>query len=238
MLVVLLIISVLLLLFVPNLAKEKKNIQNTGQTAVVKVVEGQAELYQLDKQDSPNLGKLVSDGLITQNKPIATMIIIPRTLMQNVMYRIKALTLLESLLVLFLCSSVLFLFSGSVKQSVRIARAEIFILQFERLYKDTQRMAGLKGQQTLSASNGTLYSHEEVLKVPEEVEINDFSITFDQKSGNSSLQKLQYFFLIRKTISYQLEIGSGKYKKKSLEAYLLLESLIAMSLLVFLSRLF
>ena len=99
-------------------------------------------------------------------------------------------------------------------------------------------MAGLKGQQTLSASNGTLYSHEEVLKVPEEVEINDFSITFDQKSGNSSLQKLQYFFLIRKTISYQLEIGSGKYKKKSLEAYLLLESLIAMSLLVFLSRLF
>ncbi|CEF51206.1 Type II secretion system protein G precursor [Lactococcus garvieae] len=68
MLVVLLIISVLLLLFVPNLAKEKKNIQNTGQTAVVKVVEGQAELYQLDKQDSPNLGKLVSDGLITQKQ--------------------------------------------------------------------------------------------------------------------------------------------------------------------------
>lgn len=144
------------------------------------------------------------------------MIIIPRTLMQNVMYRIKALTLLESLLVLFLCSSVLFLFSGSVKQSVRIARAEIFILQFERLYKDTQRMAGLKGQQqTLSASNGTLYSKEEVLKVPEEVEINDFSITFDQKSGNSSLQKITIFLPYqKKTISYQLEIGSGKYKKK------------------------
>lgn len=163
------------------------------------------------------------------------MIIIPRTLIQNVMYRIKALTLLESLLVLFLCSSVLFLFSGSVKQSVRIAHAEIFILQFERLYKDTQRMAGLKGQQqTLSASNGTLYSQEEVLKVPEEVEINDFSITFDQKSGNSSLQKLQYFFLIRKKpslINWKLE--AGNIRKKSLEAYLLLESLIAMSLLVF-----
>ncbi|NHI68697.1 competence type IV pilus major pilin ComGC [Lactococcus garvieae] len=68
MLVVLLIISVLLLLFVPNLSKEKKNIQNTGQTAFVKVVEGQAELYQLDKQDSPSLGKLVSGGLITQKQ--------------------------------------------------------------------------------------------------------------------------------------------------------------------------
>ncbi|EKF52569.1 competence type IV pilus major pilin ComGC [Lactococcus garvieae] len=68
MLVVLLIISVLLLLFIPNLAKEKKNIQNTGQSAVVKVVESQAELYQLDKQDGPSLGKLVSDGLITQKQ--------------------------------------------------------------------------------------------------------------------------------------------------------------------------
>ncbi len=163
------------------------------------------------------------------------MIIIPRTLMQNVMYRIKALTLLESLLVLFLCSSVLFLFSGSAKQSVRIARAEIFILQFERLYKDTQRMAGLKGQQqTLSASNGTLYSQEEVLKVPEEVEINDFSITFDQKSGNSSLQKITIFLPYQKKtslINWKLE--AGNIRKKSLEAYLLLESLIAMSLLVF-----
>ena len=151
------------------------------------------------------------------------------------MYRIKALTLLESLLVLFLCSSVLFLFSGSVKQSVRIARAEIFILQFERLYKDTQRMAGLKGQQqTLSASNGTLYSQEEVLKVPEEVEINDFSITFDQKSGNSSLQKITIFLPYQKKpslINWKLE--AGNIRKKSLEAYLLLESLIAMSLLVF-----
>ena len=68
MLVVLLIISVLLLLFIPNLAKEKKNIQNTGQSAVVKVVESQAELYQLDKQDGPSLGKLVSGGLITQKQ--------------------------------------------------------------------------------------------------------------------------------------------------------------------------
>lgn len=68
MLVVLLIISVLLLLFVPNLAKEKDNIQNTGQAAIVKVVESQAELYKLDKSDGPTLRKLVSVGLITQKQ--------------------------------------------------------------------------------------------------------------------------------------------------------------------------
>lgn len=60
MLVVLLIISVLLLLFVPNLSKEKKNIQNTGQTAVVKVVSGglitqkQADSYNDYYTKNPN----------------------------------------------------------------------------------------------------------------------------------------------------------------------------------------
>ncbi len=144
------------------------------------------------------------------------MIIMQKTLTQNVMYRIKGFTLLESLLVFFICSFVLFIFSNSVKQSVRIARAEIFILQFERLYKDTQRMAGLKRQQqTFGAKKGALYSQQEILKIPEEVEINDFSITFDQKAGNSSLQKITIFLPYqKKTISYQLEIGSGKYKKR------------------------
>ena len=39
MLVVLLIISVLLLLFVPNLTKQKDSVTDTGNRAVVKVVE-------------------------------------------------------------------------------------------------------------------------------------------------------------------------------------------------------
>ena len=68
MLVVLLIISVLILLFVPNLSKEKDNVKNTGQAAIVKVVESQAELYKLDRGDTPTLGKLVADELITQKQ--------------------------------------------------------------------------------------------------------------------------------------------------------------------------
>ena len=51
MLVVLLIISVLLLLFVPNLTKQKDTVDDKGKAAVVKVVESQAELYRLDKND-------------------------------------------------------------------------------------------------------------------------------------------------------------------------------------------
>lgn len=69
MLVVLLIISILILLFVPNLSKQKDAVKNTGRSAIVKVVESQAELYHIDHQDSnPTLKNLVSNGNITQKQ--------------------------------------------------------------------------------------------------------------------------------------------------------------------------
>ena len=65
MLIVLLIISVLLLLFVPNLTKLKNAVNDKGKAAVVKVVESQAELYSLDKNEEASLSKLEADGRIT-----------------------------------------------------------------------------------------------------------------------------------------------------------------------------
>ena len=69
MLVVLLIISVLMLLFVPNLTKQKDTISESGNAAVVKVVESQAELYELKNvNEKATLGKLVADGRITDKQ--------------------------------------------------------------------------------------------------------------------------------------------------------------------------
>ena len=69
MLVVLLIISVLLLLFVPNLTKQKDSVTDTGNRAVVKVVESQAELYELNHtNETASLSKLVAEGQITQKQ--------------------------------------------------------------------------------------------------------------------------------------------------------------------------
>ena len=68
MLVVLLIISVLLLLFVPNLTKQKEAVNDKGKAAVVKVVESQAELYSLDKNEEASLRKLQDDGRITEEQ--------------------------------------------------------------------------------------------------------------------------------------------------------------------------
>lgn len=66
MLVVLLIISVLLLLFVPNLSKQKDAVVEKGNAAVVKVVEGQKELYALDHpNETVTPEKLKEEGKIT-----------------------------------------------------------------------------------------------------------------------------------------------------------------------------
>ena len=68
MLVVLLIISVLLLLFVPNLTQQKDKVKDTGGSAVVKVVESQAELYEMNGTDKATLSKLVNEKSISQDQ--------------------------------------------------------------------------------------------------------------------------------------------------------------------------
>lgn len=66
MLIVLLIISVLILLFVPNLVKQKDAIKAQGRSAVVKVVDSQAEIYSLNNDGkTPTLADLESSGQIT-----------------------------------------------------------------------------------------------------------------------------------------------------------------------------
>lgn len=65
MLIVLLIISVLMLLFVPNLSKQKDAVHEKGDAAVVKVVESQMNLYEVKTGDKPSINDLVSSGYIT-----------------------------------------------------------------------------------------------------------------------------------------------------------------------------
>lgn len=68
MLLVILVISVLMLLFVPNLSKQKDRVTETGNAAVVKLVENQAELYELSQGSKPSLSQLKTDGSITDKQ--------------------------------------------------------------------------------------------------------------------------------------------------------------------------
>ena len=103
MLVVLLIISVLLLLFVPNLTKQKEAVNDKGKAAVVKVVESQAELYSLDKNEEASLSKLQADGRITEEQAKAYNEYYTKMEEKIVQSMIKAFTMLESLLVFGTC---------------------------------------------------------------------------------------------------------------------------------------
>lgn len=68
MLIVLMIISVLMLLFVPNLSKQKNAVDEKGKAAVVKVVDSQAELYELNNGQKPTLSILLKAGHISEKQ--------------------------------------------------------------------------------------------------------------------------------------------------------------------------
>ncbi|ATD30216.1 prepilin-type N-terminal cleavage/methylation domain-containing protein [Macrococcoides bohemicum] len=64
MLLVLLVISVLIIVIIPNIAKQSDNVQNTGCTAQVKMVQGQIEAYKLQNGKAPtSINELVPEFL-------------------------------------------------------------------------------------------------------------------------------------------------------------------------------
>ncbi|WP_163102607.1 competence type IV pilus major pilin ComGC [Peribacillus alkalitolerans] len=67
MLIVLLVISILLIITVPNIVKQQASIQEKGCDAFVKMVQAQVQAYQLDNNKLPtSLDELVTGGYIIQ----------------------------------------------------------------------------------------------------------------------------------------------------------------------------
>ncbi|MDP4460143.1 competence type IV pilus major pilin ComGC [Staphylococcus hyicus] len=69
MLLVLLIISVLLILIIPNIAKQSDHIQKTGCAAQLKLVDSQIEAYTLKYNRKPtSIDELIQEGYIKDNQ--------------------------------------------------------------------------------------------------------------------------------------------------------------------------
>ncbi|WP_436859903.1 competence type IV pilus major pilin ComGC [Staphylococcus caeli] len=69
MLLVLLIISLLLILIIPNIAKQSSHIQNTGCDAQLKMIDSQIEAYALKFNKKPNtIDDLITEGYIKENQ--------------------------------------------------------------------------------------------------------------------------------------------------------------------------
>lgn len=67
MLLVMVVISVLLLLIIPNVIKQRSSVQGKGCDAYVKSVEAQVQAYQLEKNKIPTVDELVKEKYITYN---------------------------------------------------------------------------------------------------------------------------------------------------------------------------
>lgn len=68
MMIVLLIISVLILIAIPNVTKHSKSIDDKGCDAYVKMVQGQVEAYKMDKKEYPQtLNELVAESYLLEN---------------------------------------------------------------------------------------------------------------------------------------------------------------------------
>ena len=59
-----------MLLIIPNIANQRQKAQEKSDAAIVKVIENQQELYQLDKnvKEKPDVSTLKNDGYITQEQ--------------------------------------------------------------------------------------------------------------------------------------------------------------------------
>lgn len=65
MLIVLLIISILILVTIPNVTKHFATIDQKGCDAYVAMVQGQVEAYKIDKMKFPNVSQLIEEGYIS-----------------------------------------------------------------------------------------------------------------------------------------------------------------------------
>ncbi|HFI0673111.1 TPA: competence type IV pilus minor pilin ComGD [Streptococcus suis] len=126
----------------------------------------------------------------------------------------KAFTLFESLLTLFVVSFLAVSLSGTVQTAFRSVQEEIFLWEFEAIYKDSQKLAASSHQKVNLAIGGQEVTNgHQAVEVPRNVEIlEEKTIQFEENGGNSSLTKIR-FRLSQKVVMYQLYIGSGRYKK-------------------------
>lgn len=69
MMIVLLVITVLLFIAIPNVAKQSKNINAKGCNAFIHMVQGQVQAYRIDQDTLPSsIDTLVTEGYLRKDE--------------------------------------------------------------------------------------------------------------------------------------------------------------------------
>ena len=140
------------------------------------------------------------------------------TAVNLVQLRIKAFTLLESLLALFVVSFILLGLSGSVQAGFNQVQEQLFFMEFEQLYQESQKLSVAGHEKIkLTISERNISNGYQQVEFPKTLQEHaPQTIQFDQAGGNSSLSKI-VFQTEDKRVVYQLYMGNGKFKKTTSE---------------------
>ncbi|MDN7245754.1 competence type IV pilus major pilin ComGC [Planococcus shenhongbingii] len=68
MLIVMLIITVLIAIAIPNVTKQTSSVDEKGCKAFVHMVQGQVESYRMDEKSVPTIANLVTGGYLKANE--------------------------------------------------------------------------------------------------------------------------------------------------------------------------
>ncbi|MBD1378836.1 competence type IV pilus major pilin ComGC [Metabacillus arenae] len=69
MLIVLFVISILLLITIPNVTKHHANIQEKGCDGLVNMIQGQAEAFRMNEDKEPTLAEMQTEDYIKESAP-------------------------------------------------------------------------------------------------------------------------------------------------------------------------
>ena len=138
--------------------------------------------------------------------------------LKHVILPIRAFTLFESLLTLTLTCFVVLMFSATLQKTVHIIRGELFVLQFEMILKNQQAQAVTNAEpRSLSSFKGVVKVNGVRQPVPKEMTFSDFEVTFKENGNIQSIKDAKIVISLpyesEKQITYQLQLGSGQYKK-------------------------
>ncbi|GAB2021156.1 hypothetical protein RyT2_02290 [Pseudolactococcus yaeyamensis] len=91
-------------------------------------------------------------------------------------------------------------------------------MQFEMILKNQQAQAVTNAApRNLSAFNGTVKVNGANQPVPKETQFSDFDITFKENGNLQSIKEAKIVISLPyegdREITYQLQLGSGQYKK-------------------------
>ncbi|MGX7149347.1 competence type IV pilus minor pilin ComGD [Enterococcus ureasiticus] len=137
----------------------------------------------------------------------------------------KGFTLIESLVVLFICTIFMLLPTLTINKWKQVLEVDQFLSSFEKKLLFTQQMAVVntvdtqviffEQSQQINFKNGQVV--EEILEIPVSLQIaGPEKIIFKKGSGNiGKLSKFSFSWIEKnQLIEFQFQLGSGRYVKK------------------------